>query len=176
MNLLKKTLCFSMIVAITTISGFAQSANDAKLTVEKFYKLYRTRNGIVSTHELNVLKPWFTIELTKLFQREILREEEFAKKHHDDKPHFGDGFPFAPYDECLRGGKVVLNQIAVTEGKVVGNTTNVTVDFLQPKECGGEFSDSYQIALIKGKNRWLISDWIYADDTKLTDDLKRKDY
>jgi hypothetical protein len=168
-------LAFSLIFIFSGFT-FAQSKADAKSTVEKFYKFYRTRNGVVSTHEINFIKPWFTTELTKLFQNEIKREAEFTKKNTTDKPHFGDGFPFNPYDECVINDKVILNNIETGETELDANKAIVEVMFTQPKECGGNTVDTYKIELLKDKNRWLINDWIYSDETKLTDDLKRKDY
>ncbi len=156
--------------------AFSQTSADAKSTVEKFYKFYRTRNGVVSTHELNLIKPWFTTDLTKLFQNEIKREAEYLKKHSDDKPHFGDGFPFNPYEECVTENKIILNTIEIGEIKLDANKAMVEVKFSTPKECGEGEIDIYKIELLKNKNRWLINDWIYSDETKLTDDLKRKDY
>jgi hypothetical protein len=178
MNLEKRRFLFAIILTFFLSSfSFAQTKDDAKLTVEKFYKFYRTRNGLMSTHELNLIKPWFTIELTKLFQNEIKREVEFSKKNWNEKPHFGDGFPFNPYDECVNDGKVVLNNIEISEVTIDVTKAMVEVKFSQPKECDdSEYIDTYKIELLKSKNRWLINDWIYQDDTKLTDDLKRKDY
>jgi hypothetical protein len=167
-------IIFLMLFASTFT--FAQTEADAKSTVEKFYKFYRTRNGVVSTHELNFIKPWFSYDLTKLFQNEIKREAEFTKKYHDQKPHFGDGFPFSPYEECVADNKIILNNIEIGEVEIDANKAIVEVTFVAAVECGGESIDTYKIELTKSKNRWLINDWIYSDETKLTDDLKRKDY
>ncbi len=165
-----------VLILIFSVDGFVFAQTDAKSTVEKFYKFYRTRNGVVSTHELNYLKPWFTRDLTDLFQTEIKREAEYIKKNHDDKPHFGDGFPFNPFEECVVDDKVILNSVEIGEVKIDANNALVEVKFIEPKECGGRPIETYKIELLKSKKRWLINDWIYADETKLTDDLNRKDY
>jgi hypothetical protein len=168
---------FSLItIFFVSTFAFGQTNTDVKSTVEKFYKFYRTRNGVVGTHELNYLKPWFTRDLTKLFQTEIKREAEYIKKNHDDKPHFGDGFPFNPYEECVVKNNVILNIIKVGEPKIDVTEAIVEVTFTQPKECGEAEIDIYQIELSKYGKRWLIKDWIYSDGKRLTDDLKRKDY
>jgi hypothetical protein len=179
LNKLKITLICGFIAVLFT-STFAQTEADAKSTakstVEKFYKFYATRTGVVSTHELNLIKPRFTPELTKLFQNEIKREAEFTKKNTTDKPHFGDGFPFNPYEECVVDDKVILNKIEIGEVKIEANNAMVEVKFIEPKECGGNPIETYKIELLKSKKSWLINDWIYADETKLTDDLNRRDY
>jgi hypothetical protein len=177
MNANKRKFLISLFLILVSSSiDFAQTKDDAKSTIEKFYKFYNTRNGVVSTHEINLIKPWFTTDLTKLFQNEIKREAEFARKNWNEKPHFGDGFPFKPYDECVVENKVYLNNIEVGEIEIDVNKAIAEVTFTAPKECGGEIVDTYEIELLKSKNRWLINDWFYSDETKLTDDLKRKDY
>lgn len=178
LNKLKITLIFSFILLVFVSNfTFAQTEAEAKSTVEKFYKYYQTRSGVISTHELNLLKPWLTPELIKLFQNEIKREAEFTKKFPDEKPHFGDGFPFNPYEECVSDdNKIFLNKFDVGDLKTDANKAMVKVSFIEPKECGGKLIDTYQIELIKKKNRWLINDWIYDNENKLSDELKRKDY
>lgn len=160
--------------------GFAQTEVDAKSTIEKFYKFQRTRNGQLSTHELNLLKGWFTVELVRLFRYEIKREDEFIRKNHNEKPYFGDGFPFAPYEECVIGEKIILNQLEIGKVKLEANKAIVEVNFLIPKECENQVNDklldTYKIELLKSKSRWLINDWIYNDGKRLTEILKREKY
>ncbi len=169
-----------ILILWVNFSIFAQTGADAKSTVEKFYKFQRTRNGQISTHELNLLKGWFTAELTKLFRYEIKREDEFIRKNPSDKPYFGDGFPFAPYEECVIGEKIILNQLEIGKTKLELNKALVEVKFLIPKECENQESDklldTYKIELLKTKSRWLINDWIYDDGKRLTEILKREKY
>lgn len=160
--------------------AFAQTEADEKSTVENFYKFYRTRNGLVSTHELNLLKGWFTAELTRLFRYEIKREDEFVRKYPNDKPYFGDGFPFQPFEECVIGDKIFLNRLETGAIKIEANKAIVEVKFFIPKECEDQVEekllDTYEIELLKSKSRWLINDWIYADGKRLTEILKREKY
>lgn len=181
MKINKYNIIFSLILLIfASIPIFAQSESDAKSTVEKFYKFYRTRNGLVSTHELNLLRGWFTAELTGLFRNEIRREDEFTRKNPDEKPYFGDGFPFQPYEECVVEEKLILNRLETEKVEITGNKATVEVNFYIPKECEDQVSekllDSYKIELVKSKTRWLINDWIYSKGERLTDILKRKEY
>ncbi len=153
---------------------------DPKIVVEKFYKFHRTRNGALSTHELNLLKGWLTNDLVKLFRNEIKREEVFTRKNPNDKPYFGDGLPFLPYEECVVGDKIILNRLETGKAKVELNKAIVEVKFFIPKECEGQAEnnliDIYEIELQKNKTRWLINDWIYSDGKRLTEVLKREKY
>ncbi len=159
---------------LLNISLFAQT--NAKTTVEKFYQFHNSRNGVLSLHELKLHQRFFTNELYKLFLNELKREEEFIRKNHTDKPHFGDGLPFKPFEECVVNDKMFPNLYQITEDSLDINKAIIEVKFSQPKECKSEIIDTYKVELLKTKNIWLINDWIYSDETKLSDDLKRKDY
>ncbi len=161
-------------IILMNISIIAQT--NPKLTVEKFYQFHNSRNGVLSLHELKLHKRFFTNELYKLFLNELKREDEFIRKNHTDKPHFGDGLPFKPFEECVVDEKIHRNTYEVKEISVESNVAIAEVIFSQPKQCDGELIDTYKIELTKSKNNWLINDWIFSDETKLSDDLKRKDY
>ena len=158
----------------------AQAEKEAAQTVEKFYKFYRTRNGLLSTHELNLLRRWFTPALTGLFRSEIKREDTFIKKNPDEKPYFGDGFPFKPYEECIIDEKIIPNRLEIGETEITDNKAFTEVRFYLPAECEKQIEDplidTYKIELVKVKKRWLINDWIYSDGHILSEVLKRKDY
>jgi hypothetical protein len=175
MKLNKYIFIFSLATLfLLNISLFAQT--NAKATVEKFYQFHNSRNGVLSLHELKLHKRFFTNDLYKLFLNELKREDEFIRKNHTDKPHFGDGLPFKPFEECVVDEKLYPNTYEVNENSVNANVAKVEVKFYQPKQCDGTLIDTYIIELTKSRNTWLINDWIFPDDTKLTDDLQRKDY
>ena len=171
-------LCLAIILTFS-LSNFAQSQIVSE-TVEKFYKFHRIRSGIVSTHELNLRKTWLTSELAKLFRNEIKREDEFTRKHPNDKPYFGDGFPFQPFEECVIDNKIILNRLEIGKVEINANKAMVEVKFFIPKECEDQVEkkllDTYQVELVKSKTRWLINDWIYADGKKLSNVLRRVKY
>lgn len=172
-----KTKIFFLSITLFLISGniFAQKQT-APAFVESFYKFHQTRSGIFNANEVNLHKKWFSAELNKLFQNELNREKEFLKKNPTDKPFFGDGFPFKPYDECLSGGKSVKNDIKIGKSSDNGDKTLVEVMFYEPKECGGGLTAAYKVELIKTPKSWQINDWIYPDNKRLTEDLKRTEY
>lgn len=170
-----KIIFISIILLSLSTSIFAQK-QDASATVEAFYKFHLSRSGIFDAGEVKARKKWLTDDLNKLFQTELQREKEYLKAHPTDKPHFGDGFPFQPFEECENAGKLIKNTYAVGAPTIKGERATVEVKFYRPKECGGDLIDTYKVELAKSKGKWLIDDWLYADARTLTEDLKRTNY
>ncbi len=157
------------------MSVSAQKSGAAE-TVKSFYVFHNLRSGLFSLHEVNLRRKWFTAELYKLFVNELKREDEFTKKNPTEKPHYGDGFPLQPFSECVDGEKVIINTFEVKEISSDPSKATVEVKFYSPEKCERKLIDTYKVELVKVKNSWLINDWIYSDNKRLTDDLKRKDY
>lgn len=174
MNKGKILLIFILITAFA-VSVSAQKSGAAE-TVKSFYVFHNSRSGLFSLHEVNLRRKWFTAELYKLFVNELKREDEFTKKNPTEKPHYGDGFPLQPFSECVDGEKVIINTFEVEEISSDASKATVEVKFYSPEKCEKKLIDTYKVELVKVKNSWLINDWIYSDNTRLTDDLKRKDY
>jgi len=170
-----KIIYLSIILALLSMSIYAQK-QDAPGAVQSFYKFHLSRSGIFNAGEVKARKKWFTEDLNKLFQTELQREKEYLKANPTDKPHFGDGFPFQPLDECDGAGKLIKNTYQVGASKIKGERATVEVKFYQPKECGGDLIDTYKVELVKSKGKWLIDDWLYSDAKTLTEDLKRPNY
>ena len=166
---------FSFVLLLLSTGVFAQN-QDASATVQSFYKFHLSRSGIFNANEVKARKKWFTNDLNKLFQTELQREKEYLKVNPTDKPHFGDGFPFQPYEQCDTAGKSSRNTYQVDTATVKGERATVEVKFYQPKECGGDLIDTYKVELVKSKEKWLIDDWLYSGAKTLTEDLKRKNY
>ena len=176
MNINKHRFLLSLVlIPAFGLSIFAQKQSAIE-TVKSFYKFHNSRSGIFSLHEVKLRRKWFTAELYKLFLNEIKREDEFVKKNPNDKPHFGDGFPLQPFSECVIDEKVINNSYEAKE--ISSDTTKATVEvkFYSPEKCEKDLLDTYKVELVKTRNVWLINDWIYSDNSRLTTDLKRKDY
>src|SRR5688500_2902826 len=94
----------SIILLLLSVNVFAQIQTAAGF-VESFYKFHRSRSGIFDEREVNAHRRWLTAKLNNLFQNELRREREYLKQNPTNKPHFGDGFPFLPYEECSINGK-----------------------------------------------------------------------
>ncbi|MEJ7846485.1 MAG: hypothetical protein WKF92_00120 [Pyrinomonadaceae bacterium] len=145
-------------------------------TVKAFYKFHLIGSGIFNTEEVKARSRWFTPELNTLLLRELKREAEYLKANPTHKPHFGDGFPGQPYEECSKDGKGIKNVYSVGNATVIGNKATVQVRFSNPKACGGDLIGPYKLSLIKTKTKWRIADGTYPHGETLTADLKRKEY
>jgi hypothetical protein len=170
-----KIVFLSVILLVLSANVFAQKQS-APAQVESFYKFHRARSGAFNASEVNAHKKWFTAQLNRLFQNELKREKEYLKKNPTDKPFFGDGFQLLPYEECSSGGKLVKNILKIGTATIRKSIAVVEVKIYQPKQCGGELTDTYKIELNQTKGVWLINDWIYSDGKRLTEDLKRAQY
>ncbi len=171
-----KIVLLSIVLLLLSANVLAQKQTASEF-VESFYEFHRARSGVFEAAEVNAHKRWFTAELNRLFQIELRREKEFLKQNPTDKPHFGDGFPFLPFEECTSDGKAVKNEM-----KIGGETNEnslmaiVEVSFYQPKACGGELIETYKVELGWSKSGWKINDWIFGDGERLSEDLKRTEY
>lgn len=170
-----KIIFLSVILLSLSANVFAQKQT-ATSRVESFYKFHRARSGVFNAGEVNSYKKWFTAELNRLFANELKREKEYLKKNPTNKPYFGDGFPFLPFEECSRGGKLIKNILKTGTETIRKSIAIVEVKIYQPKQCGGALSETYKVELIQSKGVWLINDWIYGDGKRLTEDLKRAEY
>jgi hypothetical protein len=173
-----KILFLSIVLFLLSANVFAQRQQSATSFVGSFYKFHRARSLAFNAIEVNARKRWFTAELNRLLQNEVRRQKEFTKRNPDEKPHFGDGFPFAPIEECYKNGNEIKNVLKLSAPKSIRNKTVVEAKFYYPRACsaGGELAGVEKIELVKSKGGWLISDLIYADGKRLSDDLKRTEY
>jgi hypothetical protein len=173
---MKNKIIFSAVMLLLfSASVFAQKQS-ASAFVQSFYKFHRARSGTFNAGEVNLRKKWFTAELSRLFLNELKRQKEYLKQNPTNKPHFGDGFPFLPYEECSKDGKGFPNVLKIGSEAIRKSMAIVEVKIFQPKVCGGELTSTYKIELVKIKNGWLINDWIYDDGRRLSEDLKRTEY
>ncbi len=170
-----KIIVLSIILLLPLTNVFAQKQS-VSAQVDSFYKFYRARSDAFNSGDVNLYKKWFSAGLTKLFQNELKREREFLKKNPTDKPHFGDGFPFIPPDECYKMGKFYKHNYRLGSETIRKGIAVVEVKFYNQKVCGGDFIETYKVELIKSKGGWLINDFIYADGKRLSEDLKRAEY
>lgn len=172
-----KIFFLSIILIGLSANAFAQKQS-ATAFVESFYKFHRARTRAFTAREVGLHRKWFTAELNRLFQNELKREREYLKKNPTDKPHFGDGFPFTPYEECYKNGKEIKNVLKLGAPESIGNKTLIEAKFYYPKACsgGGELTREHKIELVKSRGVWLISDLIFSDGSRLTEDLKRAEY
>src|SRR5215813_10154207 len=92
-----------VLFTVLGIRGVSQSPVSA---VQAFYHYDRAHSQVFNRRNIDARKQWFSSELYKLFLYEQKREDDYLKSNPNDKPYFGDGLPFQPYDEiCKAGGR-----------------------------------------------------------------------
>src|SRR4051812_23640457 len=110
---MKTKIIFILGILVSLSSGGFFQTNLPTTTVESFFKFYRSRADVFNSREVGLRKGWFSAELNRLFQYELKREGQFEKTNPNEKPAFGDGFPFQPYDECYKNNRSYKNAVKV---------------------------------------------------------------
>ena len=160
------------IFLLAASAGTSAQKSSASAYVRSFYDFHRQQLNVFEPAEVRARRKWFSPVLNSLFQNELRRQAAYLKTHPDDKPFFGDGFPFQPLDECDMGS----NSHEVGEARMVKGKSVVDVSFYSPDGCGRRLEGKYSVELIRSGRSWLINDWIYEDGSRLTTDLRRKRY
>ncbi|HYJ91154.1 MAG TPA: hypothetical protein VEV84_07595 [Pyrinomonadaceae bacterium] len=172
---MKFTITFVFVIFVAFIpSEFGQSP---VATIKAFYQYDRSHSQVFNRRNIDGRKRWFSKEIYNLFLYELKRENEYLKKNPGEKPYFGDGLPFQPYDEtCKAGGRSLHRMVVVKPADVMRNRAVVTASFPYPKPCRDTDAPTYTIGLIKQGSVWVIDDLNYGEDRTLKQDLKRKEY
>lgn len=172
----KKPLFLTTLFLLVFLYSTA-AAQTPKAAVEAFYKYDRSHSQVFSRSSIEARKRWFSPDLYRLFQYELKRERAYLRKNPTDKPYFGDGLPFQPYDEtCKVNGRDVRRSLRVASEWQKGTRAVVTASFVYPKGCSEGESVTYTIGMVRGRTGWLIDDVNYGEDTTLKQRLCRKEY
>src|SRR5690242_13636061 len=100
----------AVIISAAGTLAFAQGSTP-RATVETFYRFDRSHSQVFNRRNIDARRQWFSTELYSLFLNELKREAAFVRKNPDEKPYFGDGLPFQPYDETCRAGRRELHRV-----------------------------------------------------------------
>lgn len=172
---MKKTVL--LLAFVLTVAFDAAVAQTPKAAVETFYKYDRSHSQVFNRANIEARKRWFSPELYRLFQYELKREAAYLKKNPTDKPYFGDGLPFQPYNEtCKVRGRDVRRSLKFAQGWQKGSRAVVTASFVYPKGCTEGDAVTYTIGMVRGRSGWVIDDVNYGEDTTLKQRLQRKEY
>jgi hypothetical protein len=144
--------------------------------VASFYRYDRSHSQIVDRQTVDARRPWLSPGLYEMFRKELRDERVYLSKNPEDKPFFGDGFPFQPVAEpCSAGGRSFKYLYSVGPAAIKRNKAHVTVRFFYPKPCEAR-AIIYTIEMTRTGNKWLINDLIYDDKSRLTDEMKKPHY
>jgi hypothetical protein len=164
---MKKTNLFLLIsiCGLLSFSGFGQTKTakqQAFIIVSEFYKVHRQRSNHFNLREVKARKKWFSRELYGLFLNELKREKEYLKRYPTNKPLFGEGLSFQPWEECISEGEFYRNWYKVGKTSVNRNKAVVNVSFYNPQKCeNGGLISAHTVELIKEKNKWVINDFVF---------------
>ena len=153
------------------------AAQTPRAAVDAFYKYDRSHSQVFNNSSIEARRRWFSPDLYRLFQYELKREAAYLRKNPTDKPYFGDGLPFQPYDEtCKVNGRDVRRALRITPEWQKGRRAVVTASFVYPTGCTDGDPVTYTIGMVRGSTGWLIDDVNYGEDTSLKQRLNRKQY
>jgi hypothetical protein len=166
--------CASFVICVCASPIFSQSTPRA--AVEAFYRYDRSHSQTFDRANIDARRRWFSPELYRLFLNELKRQAAFLKKNPTDKPYFGDGLPFQPWDEVCDGDKGIRRTVMVRQEFRRATRAAATATFAYPKPCANSDPVVYTIGLVRVKDGWVIDDINYGEDTTLKQRLRRKTY
>lgn len=166
---------FSFLILCTLfVTGVAaaQKAEPAS-TVRSFYALDSRTSQVFNRRNLEIRRPHLSARLYGLFRDELRKQDALKRSNPDDKPFFGDGFPFRPTDEpCSAKGRSFSRRYSVLEpGRYKGSRAEVPVRFSYPRPCTAE-PLNYKVKVVRVGSVWVIDDIVYEDGSTLSDSMK----
>lgn len=172
----RNTLLTIFIVTSALAKTAAAQIPDPAVYVQAFYAFEMKAPQSFDKRNLVRRQKWLSPRLYDLFRAELRKQNAHLKTHPDDKPFFGDGFPFRPIDEvCDSNGRSYKRQYRVQAGKTRSGQHTVTVRFSYPKPCG-PMTIIYRLKLIRAGSRWLIDDVIFDDGSSLSAAMREHRY
>jgi hypothetical protein len=113
--------------------------------------------------------------LYELFRAELRKQKAQLKVSPDEKPYFGDGFPFRPIDEpCETNGRSFRRRYWIESGhRASRGRTEVPVRFFYPKPCTID-PVIFKAIMVRVGAKWLIDDIIYDDGSRLSESMKNR--
>lgn len=173
---MKKVRNFTLFLLIFAPAAVSAQIRSPRSTVEAFYKFDRSHSQTFNRRNIDARNRWFTASLYRAFLRELRLENAYLKDHPDDKPFFGDGLPFSPYEEtCDFAGKWFPSKYRVGSTLMRGNAADVRITVYWPSQC--KLSPAtYRVRLIRERSVWKLDDIIYSDGRTLVQDMRAHHY
>ena len=107
-------LSFCLIILGIFTAGAEAQIPAPSAAVRAFYAHDRNANAAFNQRNLETRKKYLTPRLYNLFREELRKERAHLRSNPDDKPFFGDGFPFRPIDEdCQANGRILKRRYQV---------------------------------------------------------------
>jgi hypothetical protein len=164
-------ISIALLILISVSAAFSQNAGPVE-TVRSFYKYSNARSDIFDKRHVESRKQWHTPALYRAFRDQLRKDRAQKKKCPTDKPFFGDGLTFSPFNEpCEVNGRSYQRFSSISAKSIGKNRATVNVKFAYPKACTEDQPIYYQVNLSKINGKWLIDDWTYSDGMALTREM-----
>ncbi len=163
---------------VFVFAGHCLAQNGTPVAAAKaFYAYDRAHNSAFTRAAVDARKKWFSTALYNLFLNELKRQNEFLRKHPGEKPYFGEGMPFQPYDELCKAGKTQIHKkLTIRPDSQDTDVATVFAVFAFPPPCKTPDTTTYTIKLVRSAAGWVIDDVVYEEGQSLVQDLNRADY
>ena len=163
-------------ILLVSASAAAQKS-DPTGSVRSFYAFDSKSSQTFNRRNLDARRRFLSQRLYNLFREELRKQTAHLRSDPDDKPFFGDGFPFRPIDEpCDANGRKLNRRYSVMRvSKFRGSRAVVPVRFSYARPCTIE-AMNYNVEVIRSRSAWVIDDIIFDDGSKLSDSMKNHRY
>jgi len=129
-------------------------------TVASFYRYDRMHSQVLSRRNIDAISKWLMPAFVRELREEEIRERAESKLHPDEKPWFGDGFSFQPYEEYFKEHGVLCRLGSrITRQTQTSKSAVVSVRFAYAKPCEPH-GETYKLHLTTVRGKWLINDII----------------
>lgn len=172
-----KRLIYSVCVFLLASTRVLGQNSGPEEVVRTFYKHDAKTSQVFNRRNLDSRKKWISTGLYNLFRKELNKQDALLKQHPDEKPFFGDGFPFRLIDErCDVNGKSYKRRYSVQAAKNQrGPHVNVSVQFSYPPPCTAA-PLTYTARVIRSGAKWAIDDIVFDDGNTLSDVMRNNQY
>lgn len=145
--------------------------------VRRFYANEMRASQTFGSRSLQARKKWLSARLYELFRAELRKQKVHLASYPDEKPFFGDGFPFRPLDEPCTAGKRSYARLYKVQKTLKTDISRVAVPvrFSYPAPCSPG-AITYRLRLVKGRGTWLIDELVYEDESTLSDSMRNNHY
>ncbi len=171
MNIKRSVISISLLALLAYVA--AGQSSDPTSVVRAFYAHDAKASQIVTRKNLDSRKKWLSPRLYNLFREEFRKESAQLKANPDDKPYFGDGFPFRPLDEpCDVSGRSYSRRYSVRlVSRSRSSRIDVPVRFSYPRPCTIE-AVTYKARVVRSGSTWLIDDIVFDRGTTLSEAMR----
>ena len=169
----RRVIFLTFVSAILLVPVASSQNTDPASAVREFYEKEMKASQTFNRRNLDARKKWLSPRLYNLFRNELKKQSALLKTNPDDKPFFGDGFPFRPMDEpCEVNGKSYSRRFIVQAAiNIRDSGADIPVRFSYPSPCTVP-TLTYTVRAVRSSGRWVIDDIIFDNNETLSAAMK----